>query len=61
MLMEHLYGCWTDHFLEDAAKTAAYEVTNQSSAFDANSFLAKQDDALEAGEDPLQNVILAKI
>lgn len=50
-----------DHFLEDAAKTAEYEVTNQSSAFDANSFLAKQDDALEAGEDPLQNVILAKI
>lgn len=49
------------HFLEDAAKTAAYEVADKSSRFDANSFLAKQDNALEAGEDSLQSVILAKI
>lgn len=49
------------HVLEDAAKMGAHEVADKSSTFDTNSFLAKQDSALEAGEDSLQNVILVKI
>lgn len=49
------------HVLEDATKTGAHKVADKSSTFDANSFFAKQDSALEAGEDSLQNVILVKI